>query len=216
MEISIGLVIATLISQFILPIHARTHLRKSQASTLEQLRDYYSETIMSQKNDLTSLDDHDLDENIVKSLLKQRALAKESRREPMITAFDTEHFMQSLYCEREILRAITFMHNAQLHLGQTRNTHLQSSAFKSFNDSVLLAINTLIKVIATNNPSQDHIHAPGFTGLKEDFQKNISTLSRDDLIYIDGFLFSAEILTNSLVKLAEIYQVPVYNLPAQQ
>src|SRR5579862_2186173 len=47
-EISVGILIATLVSQFILPIHARTHLRKAQADTLKQLLSYYTALIMTQ------------------------------------------------------------------------------------------------------------------------------------------------------------------------
>src|SRR3990167_1937548 len=80
LEISVGLFIATIVSQFILPINARTHLERTQAKTLEQLRDYYTESLVN-KNDMEQNSKDELDENIVKSLSKQRQLAKESVHE---------------------------------------------------------------------------------------------------------------------------------------
>lgn len=210
-EISIGILIATLVSQFILPIHARTHLRRSQATTLEQLRDYYTGTMIERSIDEQSADYHELDENIVKSLLKQRELAKESAHEPLGTTFDSAHFMKTLYCEREMLRAITFMHNALIHIKKYEQFLDQSAAMHLFNETLLQSINTLAKAIdADNTPLNDHIHIPSLNGIKEDIQKSVDIPSREDLIYIDGFLFSAEVLTNNLATLATLYRLPIY------
>ena len=40
-EISLGIVLAALISQFVLPMHASKHLRENQAKTLRKLRTFY-------------------------------------------------------------------------------------------------------------------------------------------------------------------------------
>jgi uncharacterized membrane protein YccC len=211
LEISVGLLIATLISQFILPIHARTHLRRSQAATLGQLRDYYTEAILSPNATDMSLEDHDLDESIVKSLLKQRQLAKESQREPLTSAFDNADFMQSLYCERELLRAIIFMHNALSHIRISQKEFVQSNALRDFNDCIIRAIDTIISAISSNNSNKQHIHIPALTSLTTELEKCFVTATQDDLTYGYGFLFSAETLINSLIKLAEVYGVKVYD-----
>jgi len=213
LEIAIGLLIATLISQFILPIHARTHLRRAQAATLTQLRDFYVKALTSNKESSTSTEEfdyHDLDEAIVKSLLKQRQLAKESKREPLGSAFNPDDFMESLLSEREILRSITFMHTALLRMKTMQTIFKKSSNLQKFNETILKALDVIIRVIETENPMNEHIHVPSLSQLKDEIQQSTHPVSRDELFYSNGFLFSAEFLIESLIKLAKIYHIPVY------
>lgn len=205
LEISAGIFIATFVSQFIFPIHASTHLRRSQAKTLGQLRDYYKESMIIYPTTQEAFDHQDLDENIVKSLLMQRKLAKESATESFTSAFDATHFAQSLYFEREMLRAITFMHHALVHIKQLDILFNQSKQTRAFNEDTIQALNTLIHAIETKNTPNQSIHVPSLELLKTEFQKNISLSSRDDLTYIYGFFFSAEIFVYSLMELAKLH-----------
>lgn len=210
MEISIGILIAALVSQFVLPIHARTHLRRSQAATLEQLRDYYILTMTKPTSQAEEINSHELDESIVKSLLTQRKLAKESAREPFGKSFDPGHFMQSLYCEREILRAITFMHNGLTHIQNVETHFTQSAAAHAFNETIVRSLDILIQSITADAPTGEHIHIPELHDIKKELQNNLPLTNRDELIFIDGFLFCAEILTNSLRKLADLYHIKIF------
>lgn len=216
LEISGGILIATLVSQFILPIHASNHLRRAQARTLEQLRDYYTKAMMTPPPDEPTLDYQELDEVIVKSLLKQRVLAKESSTEPLHPEFSTTHFMQSLYCEREILRCITFMHYALTHIKSARDAYFQSPGAHFFNEIIIQSLNALIQALENPGDNSLHIHIPSLTPLKDELQKNLEKLSREDLIHVDGLLFCAEILLQSLAKLAEVYHVRVYEAEKEQ
>ena len=206
LEISVGLLIATMVSQFVLPIHARTHLRRAQAATLEQLRDYYQAAMIGNE---PTVDYRDLEESIVSSLLKQRQLAKESRREPLGLEFNREHFLQSLYCEREILRAITFMQSASTHISKSTFNFFQQPALIAFNQMVVDALSTLMKVIDDQKPGEEPIYITGVAELKEAIERNINISPREELLYIDGLLFSAESLADSLKKLAVLYRVSV-------
>ena len=199
MEISVGILIATLISQYVLPIHARTHLRRTQASTLTQLRDLYI-TAMSTRSDTEAFNYIEPDEFIVKSLTKQRQLAKESTHESRKSAFDLNNFMHSFYCEKEILRSFDFMHHAIRHVDNAKNNFFQSEKMHEFNEKIVQALNTLIKVIETGKPEQEHIHLPSLNALKQTATENF---------YIDGFLFAAEILQDNLEKLAVYYHIKV-------
>ncbi|VVC76752.1 Inner membrane protein YeeA [Aquicella siphonis] len=210
LEISAGILIAAIVSQFILPIHASTHLRRAQAKTLEQLRDYYIRSMINHQPGEQDQDYQELDENIVKSLLKQRQLAKESRSEPLGSDFDPTHFMQSLYCEREMPRAITFMHNAISHVKKAAVIFHQMPGSHQFNETIIQSLNTLIAVIAAEEAPQDHIHIPSLEPLKEELQKHIEAPTREELIYVDGLLFCAEVLLNSLARLAALYHVNIY------
>lgn len=207
LEISVGIFIATLVSQFVLPIHARDHLRRTQATTLEQLRDYYT-IVMTRLTDSETIDVSDLEENIVKSLFKQRQLAKESLRERGLS-FDTTHFMQYFYCERDILRSVSYMHNALVSVKKSGAPFITLPSLRHFNDTILQLLTTIIDAIHANIPPTSHIHVPSLKNLKEELQKD-TTISREELIHIDGFLFSAEILVNSIIKLANLYHIPIY------
>lgn len=202
-EISVGLLIATLVSQLVLPIHARTHLARTQAATLKQLRELYRQIFIEGKS---NNDFHDEDEAIVKTLLTQRQLAKESKREPLGSVFNIEDFTQSLYCEREALRAILFMQAALTHLPLSRYT---CPAFHTFNESIQSALNTIIQAIEKENPKDEHLHALSPHALKRSMEEERQSTTEDERFYLDGFLFSAEILCSSLTKLANVYQIPI-------
>jgi len=208
-EISLGILIASTVSQFFLPIHARTHLRRSQATTLSQLRDYYSAIMTPERSDNDTLAYQELDETIVKTLLKQRQLAKESLREPLGLAFDPKKFMQTLYAEREMLRATTFMHTALMHL-KVETVFSQLPALTTFNTMFITALSVLItKIEEKNNTQSIHLHLPNTILLKENLEKQIDISSREELIYLDSLLFAAEILIANLEKLATIYEITI-------
>lgn len=212
LEISLGVFIATLVSQFVLPIHASVHLRRAQASTLKQLIDYYKQTLLTPPLKEEAVDYHDLDEEIVKSLLKQRQLAKESTRERLGPAFSTEHFMRSLYAERESLRAMTFMQNALAKNPETRRLFTQSTTATAFNQGVLQTLETLIKALEEENEENLAITAPSIQGFAQEIQAQPTSLwPSEQMIYLNGFLFSAQILSNSLAELATLYRVPIAN-----
>lgn len=216
LEISLGILIASLVSQFILPIHARSHLRRSQALTLKQLRDYYTAAMINQTSETAPTDYHELDETIVKTLLKQRQLAKESAPERFGEAFDTNYFMQTLYSEREILRAVTFMHIALTHIDNLAAIFNKLPHASLFNQEICTALETLIASLESAKPIHTPLTIPHLNGLKEEILQNIPSPTPDELIYIDGFLFSAGRLIDSLEDLASLYRVPLFEEPVTE
>lgn len=205
LEISIGIFIATLVSQFVLPIHAGKHLQRTQAETLEKLRDYYQAIMMTPPEERKA-DYQDLEESIVKSILKQRQLAKESTHEPASVGFDPNHFTQSLYCEREILRTITFMHSALRHLDKLAEDLLEQPSLLAFNQTVSNTLNILIETI-DGKKAKHFIGAVNIDELKVYIEKKLSSVTKDEAIYLSGILFSAEILADSLTRLTKLYHL---------
>lgn len=208
-EISAGILIATLVSQFVLPIHARSHIQRSQAKVLAQLRDYYI-ACLKKTPDTGEPTAEDLDENIIKSLTRQRQLAKEAVREPLGVSYDRKLFMQILQCEREILRSIDFMSLAKANI---QNLSLIVKDFKrleAFNDAIIHALGVIIRMMESEPELKEHIHLSAFTALKAEIHQNRTFATQDDTIYVDGFLFSAETLTNSLRKLAELNHIDIF------
>ncbi len=204
-EISSGVLIAGITSQFILPIHARTHLRRTQAKTLRQLRDYYVACMVTRSMDTETLHYEELEENIIKSLLKQRQLAKESANEPFGPFFDPLHFMQSLQCEREMLRAINLMHQAMSQI-KTAEQFIHSDALRDFNDAVLQSLDKLILYIShiANAAAMQTLPAFPLQALRDTVRKDIATLSQQESIHIDGFLFASDMLVTFLLRLATL------------
>lgn len=213
LEISVGIVIAAIVSQFIFPIHARTHLRRAQADTLQQIRDYYANVVINRFKSTNSLDSIEMDEQIVKSLLKQRQLAKEAKPELMGKRFDPDHFAHSLYCEREILRSINFMDLALSKVEKLRSIYQAEGPLTNFNQTVMDAFNVIIRYFKTNQLSDCHLHIPNTQVLTEFLQPNIDTFTPDQRIYLDGFVFSAEVLALHLEELARLQLIPVSKSP---
>jgi uncharacterized membrane protein YccC len=207
LEISVGIFIATVVSQFVLPIHAGTHLRRVQKKTLEQLRDYYHACMIAQKNETDTTLQEDLEENILKSRTRQRVLAKEAAREPFgKTPFDPKHFIQTLNCEKEILRAIDFMHQALIKIRKLDPHFTQLTDLQKFNETTITAFNTLIKPLEANKEDRS-IMLPSFELLRAAVQEHLSHLKNGSLTYVDGFLFSAETLVENLDKLRILYHL---------
>lgn len=212
LEISIGILIASLVSQFIFPINARTHLRHAQAKTLTELRDYFIATT-SVKHPEKELVYIETDEKIAKSLLRQRQLAKESAREPLGVAFNPEHFSKTLFCEREMLRSITFMHGALENIKVIEQTYLNSPAAVEFNKELVQGLNDVINALEKDKRADTSIMIPSLDKIKKEIESISNQVTRDELIYVDGFLFCTEMLTRGLARLADLYRLRTVQAP---
>ncbi|MBA3662424.1 MAG: FUSC family protein [Gammaproteobacteria bacterium] len=209
-EISAGILIAALVSQFILPIHAKTHLKRSQAKVLSQLKAYYIACMITHDVDFAANYYEDLDENIIKSLTKQRQLAKEAVSEPFGMSYDRKRFMQSLYCEKEILRAIDFMHYTVSHIKNIAYFTHELTTIANFNTLVIQNFDLLIKQIEVDVVTEEPLHLPSLHLLTNEFNETRTGLSPKDSIYIDGFLCAAEILTDCLKQLAKASHLTIH------
>jgi uncharacterized membrane protein YgaE (UPF0421/DUF939 family) len=201
MEISVGILIAALVSQFFLPIRARDHLRRTQALTLEQLRGYYVSTLMTEPTESAVKSYRELDEAIVKLLSSQRSLAKESKREPFGTAFDSKQFNQILRCEKEVFRSIVCMHYAYDMLPGGRQILANQPAVQAFHKSMCLALENIAYCTQQMDFTHTRVTIPSLQPLKDSLQHINETIEGDDTVYINGFLFCAEILIVHLTEL---------------
>jgi len=209
LEISIGILIAALVSQFILPIHARSHLRVNQSRTIRLLRDYYQLTLCTDfQTDITK-QNQNLDEEIVKFLITQRKLATDASRELLSKTYNTKLFKQSLWCEKEILRSMIFMHHAYLASDRVKELLNALSTLKSFNQQVLESLEEIAKKLSTRIDKD--ISPPNILLLKESIHSMIKILTPDEITYVEAFLFSAEILCariETLISLQAISPLP--------
>jgi uncharacterized membrane protein YccC len=202
LEISVGILIATLVSQFVFPIHAKKQLRKSQIETVIKLRDFYNQTLVMGLAEVQTVDHHDLDEEIVKLLLKQRQLAKDSGREPLGVAFNVDHFTQSLFCERQILRAINFMHVAQDKLGTATLSDKMNLLLKTFHEEVLMALDAMAK----STPEKvKFFKLPSLEAIQHLRADSKEMLVLQPILYLDALIFNAEIIVENIALLAKLY-----------
>jgi uncharacterized membrane protein YccC len=197
-EISLGIIVAALVSQFILPIRARDHIRRTQALTLEQLQQYY-EIIFIKPNDTIEL--YELDETIVKSLSAQRSQAKQASREPFGEVFDKDHFNKLLRCEKEIFRSISCMHYAGDMLPQEKNILLEMPTVKHFHQMVCSTFTNMAHGIIEKKLAATTITLPSVQPIKDAIHDLRATLAGDDVVYLDGFVFCAEILVVQLTQM---------------
>ena len=202
LEIILGIIIAALISQFVLPIHARNHLRRTQATTLRQLKIYYEHTLMNKPNIIQAQDLLNLDENIVKSLILQRRLANDAKREKLGLKFNIEYFKNALWCEKEILRCITFMYQSSESLTTSKKIFPDLTALKEFHFSICNRLDEIADSIENDKPAT--IEFSNFDNLSSAFTNIRTDLSKDERISLDAFLFCAEVLVKRLDKLISL------------
>lgn len=199
-EISCGILIATLVSQFVLPIHARSHILRSQVEILTQLKNYYG--ACCEFNPPQSKEElEEIESSIIFSLAKQRQLAKEAGREPLGNPFDQKIFIQVLQCEKEILRAIHFMHLALKKVAMVNN----SKNLPLFNQQILTAFDNIIRLLTEdeNKITPLQLIAPNHFFM----QFNSEQMQGEEMISFDTFLFTAETLTHNLKKLASLHHI---------
>jgi uncharacterized membrane protein YccC len=202
-EISGGILIATLVSQFVLPIHARKLLRRTQAKTLRQLRQYYLVSILDEQNK----DYYELDLDVTKSLITQRKLAIEASREPFAkkSAVVTQ-FNKLLRCEREILRAITFMHHAYKSSPRSKMLFSTQHIIHEFHDKICNALERIAEQIGKRSKKKLNLDIPSFQLIKDMIASEKQKLNDDDLVYTNAYLFFAEIIVESLKELSQLVQ----------
>jgi uncharacterized membrane protein YccC len=200
LEISIGILIAALVSQFIIPIHARGHLQRLQAYTLRQLRDFYVESLMKEPTDETKATCLKLDEEIPLSLIAQRKLVQEVKREPFKEGgFPVDTYKQLLSHEREIFRCISIMYHAYEALSDTK-AFRQKVQF--FHEAVCKALSDIADSYEKNHFSG--IVLPDVMPLKLVMQAEEGVTFGDNRIYMNAFFFNAEFLILTLGKLMEL------------
>lgn len=151
----------------------------------------------------------EIDEEIIKSLLKQRQLASDAAPELIGKRFDPDHFAHTLFCEREILRAINFMDMALSKITSLPAVYSTQNPLIPFNKSVIETLDVLIRVLRTNQLTHAHVHLPDLKQLTTVLQQNPELSGAGQRVYLDGFVFSAEILVNHLRELAVLYEVPM-------
>lgn len=205
LEISGGILIAAVISQFVFPIHARYLLKRNQAKTLRLLRTYYQSTLLTKSKDL-NVHYYEVDLSITKTVLAQRKLAVEAAHEAFIKKYTNVDLKNMLESEREILRAITFMHHTYKY--SQKNIELFSSpeVKEQFHDKVCAALDQLAQVIEQKKTPEKKpdIDIPSTQLIKDNVNAIRNQVSEDEIIYADGYLFCAGMIVERLREILRL------------
>lgn len=203
-EISLGILIATLVSQFILPVHARKHLRELQAKTIRQLRAFYLLNQSTYEGIENFEEYQNLEEAIVQLLIKQRKLSAEAVREPIGEAFKMIRFRQLLRAERGLLRSITTMHYLQQHFKNLNGIYFDKAILKNIVENMSDLFEKIAVCIETYNQEKTLLTLPDINSLKNYIFELEKDLSDESLEYVNAYLFSMEMLIDHLKMLVEL------------
>lgn len=204
-EISIGILIAALVSQFIFPIHARVNLRLKQANTIRELKDFYRATLLVNQTEKEIKHYHELDEKIVSSLLIQRKLATDAAREVLGKKFNLKQFKNILICEKEILRSIDFMHSAYEEAPNKEKIFSHIYSLHEFHETVCKSLEQIAENLENKKRStQMDISFPSIHILKTSINNKINLYSNEEVEYLYAYLFCAEIMISQLRKLMSL------------
>jgi hypothetical protein len=199
-EISLGILIAALVSQFVLPIRARDHLIRAQAKTISQLSEFYNVTLITTQNEITVARYLELDEEIAKALASQRTLAKQARREPL-SGFDPIYFSSILRCEKEIFRSIVCTRYAYNMLPQKRNLISDLPVIKNFHQRICQTFADISAGISAKDFSAKEFSIPHLQPIKTALLEISAQMTVDERVYLNGFLFCTELLIVHLKEL---------------
>lgn len=204
-EILLGILIAALVSQFILPIHARTYLRRDQVDTFKKLRALYFENFLSKSKDKSANDHFVLDEQLIKSLITQRKLALDAAREPFAKkSFVVRRFSDLLACEREILRSVDFMHHAFTATAESQKIFSSEHVLHDFHERICAAFDAIADYIKSNRKKALIIDIPNVQPLRDVIHEDKLNLTEEDVTCTGAFLFCAEVLVSRMKELVEL------------
>jgi len=206
LEISLGIFIAALVSQFILPIHARKHLRALQAKTIRQLRAFYLVNRITGQGVENFEDYQNLEESIAQLLIKQRQLSADAAREPIGEEFKTIRFQQLLRAERGILRSITIMHYIEQRFEKMDEIFVDKTILQNFEKNICIFFEKIAICIETDNKEKVQFILPDIDVIKKYVFEIEGALSDENLEYINAYLFSVEMLVDYLKMLLELYE----------
>jgi uncharacterized membrane protein YccC len=203
-EITLGIIIAALVSQFVLPILARDNLRANQASTLRKLSVYYLAALTSSSSIETLNSYQVLDEDIAKSLVKQRKLAADSMPELFGEKFYLYDFKKLLFAEKEILRAISAMQYAYKSSVAMQKLFANTDVLKTFHHAVTHTLDKVANNIETHEVDKDSIHLPEIAALEYFIYAEVKKLQNEDAMYFYVFLFAAEQIVSQLTGILKL------------
>ncbi|MDQ8039333.1 MAG: FUSC family protein [Rickettsiella sp.] len=200
-EISLGIIIALLVSRFIWPLHSRTQLRFVVTITLQDLEKLLQQLkiFFSPEAEKTF---QDYESKIISRFANQTKLLDEVLRESFGRTPLALMFNDILQGEREILRCINLMKSALINFSSA--TRLIFNQQEQVQKIYELSNQLFTSLIEHFNMKSKALVALNITSdWKEKMQQELNTLimSTSDKLAVDLFIFSAGNLITQLNKM---------------
>ncbi|MES2141665.1 MAG: FUSC family protein [Pseudomonadota bacterium] len=198
-EISLGIIIALLVSRFIWPLHSRTQLRYIVTTTLQDLKQL-SEQLKIFTSAEAEKTYQKYEDKVISRFANQTKLLDEVLRESFGRSKPVLVFKDILRGEREILRCINLMKNALKNFSETvrltfnQQVHVQK--IYEVSDQLFLS---LIEQL-NKKKIKSSVETLADLDWKEEMHGELSTLvtNTSDRLAIDLFIFAAGNLITQL------------------
>lgn len=201
-EISLGIVIALLVSRFIWPLHSRTQLRYIVLNTLQnlkeisgQLKAFYS--VEAEKNYEV------YEDKVISRFSSQSKLLNEVMRESFGRSSLAHVFRAILRSEREILRWISLMKNALMSFSEEMRLKInQQTRVQRIYEQSQQLFESLIKQLNDKESEYPITTLNSILNWKNEVHKELSPFIKNDSdeLAIDLFIFASGNLLNQLTE----------------
>lgn len=139
-EITLGVLIALIVTKFFLPIHAKFRLRQNVAQTLRDLAKMYREKIVERQQAYRFAEENDLENEIFDAFADQVQLISDASIELSIDTFKRPIFKKILDTERRIYRTINAFYHI-LHTAQSgADLIYNNNAFCELHEKMIAAL----------------------------------------------------------------------------
>lgn len=204
LEITVGIVIAFVVSRFIWPIHSKSRLLHTINTTLNDLHKLYQTLMLIE----TSNNNEALEEKIIAGLNNQRKLFDEVERETFKTTPLVTEFKAILRCEREILRGISLMHHALLRMAEgSRVIFNQIEIVQTFHQQFSHALTQTIAELLEKIQIEQQLIVIRLPDNWQHLIKEVALANHmsADILHIDSFLFCAQ----RLIQQLQLFEIAV-------
>lgn len=210
-EISLGIVIAFLVSSFVLPIRSKAQLLSSITNVLREIQTFYTALFVNDQAAKTVLEDSIFEEEIIKAINVQKKLFPEVLHESFKNRLAADVFRKIIRCEREIMRCLSFMDVALAAISFDKiDLFTKSQILKGFNTKVEQRLHALVQQLVTKKFTALASLSADNSAWQEQMRSIMlasrDTLSSDDILHMSTFIFCAEHLCIRLDNFAEALQ----------
>jgi uncharacterized membrane protein YgaE (UPF0421/DUF939 family) len=157
-EIIMGVIIAILVSRFVLPIHAEKLLYQNIATSIEYLKKLYQLSIAEEKTFKINEEGVNLEEKIINSFNQQPQLFNEACAESSVLRQEKLKYVILLRLERRLLRSLYMLHHT-LRISLTRFSDIIAmQEFENLHQQVVTRMEELVQKVQDKNSAFSHIN----------------------------------------------------------
>lgn len=204
-EIIVGIIIALVVTRFIVPVHATKRLKNVLAASLHDLKTLYLSSCekgnVSENHALEV--SKKLEEAIIKSFLKQRALFDEAKAEHY-KGIKKTILPKIMHSERRVYRAI-MLTNYTLHSNEASRKIIQAlPSYKNYNEKIIAALKQLQLYLKAKENTFSLPEPLPFAELAAALRDASQRQVFDNAVYIDSFIVALKLLNDEAEELFKV------------